>query len=398
MISLLRKEKIYSKIFLAGLVNGIGDRFSQVAVLALLLNLTESGIGVGIALAIRVLPFLLFGPISAWLVNRFTKKWILVAADFIRIFVSLSLLFVHSEEEIWVIYASTFLLAAGEAIYSPIRKSVIPEVVEQKNIVRINGLEQVMVGIILILGAFIGGYFSYLFGPKASFVINSVSFFIACMILSTLTFTERGKEQHQEAKKINIITLFFSSFLLQIILLLEILVPLFSGIDNVLISVYAVKEYLLGDIGVGLFYSALGIGLMLSYTVARFIQSRFLYIGLLVLMLEGAFIMVQSQSQSPLFAFCLFCFAAFCGGIGSTCFDSIIMKRVPIHQQGVLFSLLATISNTTIGLSMLATGFILDLVAPRMLGLFAGLGFFITGASLLSIAVIHKKALTVHTH
>lgn len=41
-MTIFRQEKNYFKLFLAGIVNGIGDRFSQVALLALLLELTGS--------------------------------------------------------------------------------------------------------------------------------------------------------------------------------------------------------------------------------------------------------------------------------------------------------------------------------------------------------------------
>lgn len=62
MIYLLKVEKAYRSLFLAGVVNGVGDRFSQVALLALLLEYTESGLAVGTALGIRVLPFLFLAP------------------------------------------------------------------------------------------------------------------------------------------------------------------------------------------------------------------------------------------------------------------------------------------------------------------------------------------------
>lgn len=54
----------YSKLFAAGLVNGIGDRFSSVAMLALVLQMTGSGMAVGISLGVRVLPYLFMAPLG----------------------------------------------------------------------------------------------------------------------------------------------------------------------------------------------------------------------------------------------------------------------------------------------------------------------------------------------
>jgi hypothetical protein len=42
LFSILKEESHYRKLFFAGTINGIGDRFSQVAMLALLLRLTGS--------------------------------------------------------------------------------------------------------------------------------------------------------------------------------------------------------------------------------------------------------------------------------------------------------------------------------------------------------------------
>ncbi|PMY01157.1 MFS transporter, partial [Pseudomonas sp. MPR-R5A] len=88
------------------------------------------------------------------------------------------------------------------------------------------------------------------------------------------------------------------SNVLVLILLTEIIVPLFNGIDNVLISVYAVQEFHLGEVGVGLFYGSLGIGLMLSYPFAERLQKHLLKIGFVALVLEGAGLMILSQTGS----------------------------------------------------------------------------------------------------
>ena len=61
---LLHAEPDYRQLFMAGLVNGIGDRFSQVAMLALILGTTGSGLAVGLALGLRVFPFLLLAPLG----------------------------------------------------------------------------------------------------------------------------------------------------------------------------------------------------------------------------------------------------------------------------------------------------------------------------------------------
>ncbi|HJV16151.1 MAG TPA: MFS transporter [Bacillales bacterium] len=396
VISLIKAEKQYRRLFLAGIVNGIGDRFSSVAVLAMLLHLTGSGLAVGITLAIRLIPSLFFGLIGGLLADRFSRKTILVVTDLIRIVFALSFILVHSKEDIWIVYISSFILATGEAIYGPARKSAIPGLVNKEHLVKVNSLEQVMVGIVLVIGALLGGIVSLIFGADVAFWLNAVSFLGAAAIISTIMFPENKniKGAVEESTRENLISIFkkviLKSFPVQFLFFCEILIASMNGIDNVLISVYAVKEYHLGDMGVGLFYGSLGIGLMLSFSVSNRLQKNFLVTGLVCLLLEGTFLVLLSRTYLVVLALLMFCGAAFMSGIGNACFDTILMKEIPEKYQGTMFGLLATIVNTLMGLSMFISGIALQYLTARSLGLIGGIAYILV--SIFLIATISTKA------
>ncbi|MDQ0270572.1 MFS transporter [Cytobacillus purgationiresistens] len=402
IIRLFREEKDYLKLFSAGILNGIGDRFSQVALLALLLNITGSGLAVGLALAIRVIPFLLFAPFGGALADRFSRRHILVFTDLSRILFALSFIFVNDSSTLWIVYVSSFFLAAGEAIYAPARKSAIPVLVKQENIVKVNSLEQVMLGVVLIGGSFSGGVVTHFFGPDLTFIINGLSFLFAAIFLSRLhaldqqeEFTAPELERTDARKSFQSFLTFHQTILassaLTIILLSEILIPLVNGIDNVLISIYAVQEFNLGDVGVGLFYGSLGIGLMLSFPFAERIQNHLLKIGLLALVLEGAALMFLSQTQSVTAAMLTFIVVSFFSGVGNTCFDSVLMKETPKAHRGFIFGILTTISNSLMGLSMFAAGVAAEIFPNRALGFAGGLGFVLTGMALFIVYLMINR-------
>ena len=404
-IDLFRQEKNYLRLFLAGIVNGIGDRFSQVALFALLLKLTGSGLAVGIALAVRVVPFLLFAPLGGFLADRFSRKNILIITDLARIAFAVSFVFVNHTSDIWVVYLSTFVLAAGEAIYAPARKSFIPLLVKKENLIKINSLEQVMLGAVLVAGSFSGGLVASFFGPDMTFWLNGLSFFIAAMIIASIPFVnqnrpirkndEKNEDSNFSHSTKTVKTLMRTSGALYIAFLFELIVPLFNGIDNVLISIYAVQEFHLGDVGVGLFYGALGIGLMLSFTIAQRIRQRLLLMGLATLILEGVFLMILSRVHLASIAFVIYISISFVSGICNTCFDSVVMKETPRDHQGLVFGLLVTLSNTLIGISMFGAGLLLEIVDNRILGLIGGMGFVFTGVLLFVVySSIKEKKLS----
>jgi len=344
----------YSRLFAAGIINGIGNRFSSIAMLALTLNLTGSGMAVGISLGVSLLPSLFLAPLGGFLASRLQRKYILMTADILRVPVALAFLWVDGADRLWLLYAASFMLAAGEAIYGPVRKSSIPLLADPGALLRINSLEQLMTGFVLILGALAGGAVSLWLGPQMAFVVNAASFLIAAIIVYGIEFPRSAEEHFAEQELSSKVcaaspqklwstlpALLAGSLPLQIIIAYELLVPLVNGLDNVLISVYAVQEFAAGDLGVGAFYAALGIGLSLSFLVGRLVKRRLLAGALGGLLLEGLILILISMTGDFALAFILYILLSLASGIGNACLDTLVMKETPLSLQPLMFGFLA---------------------------------------------------------
>ncbi|MFP4978078.1 MFS transporter [Paenibacillus sp. CN-4] len=499
LLNLKKEYGAYPKLFAAGLVNGIGDRFSQVAMLSLVLQLTGSGMAVGIALGVRVLPYLLLAPVGGLLGQKVSRKKILVFTDLLRAPVALSLLWADGPDRLWVVYAASFLLAAGEAVYSPVRKSAIPLLVPAGRLLSVNGLEQLMTGCVLVVGAFAGGIISMHLGPDWAFVWNAASFTAAAGIIGRISFVRSGADadegrpggelaghagdlaaedkklalrgqvltaedqasRHQKAeggpapaaefpadraeegavpvvgfptdraeegavpvvgfpadrlgkgadlertsrsagrivrRRVKagrrkpskqsagqgrtLLALFAASVPLQVIFAYELLVPMINGLDNVLISVYAVQVFQLGDAGVGAFYGAIGLGLSLSFAAEKLIRGRLLAGMLGGLLAEGLLLALLSFSGNFAVAFLCYFLLAFAGGIGGACLDTLLMQETPKPFQPVLFGFLTAMGNTLLGLSMFGAGLLLEAVEPRQAGFAGGIAFAVVAVVL----------------
>jgi MFS family permease len=400
----VREEKEYAKLFAAGVINGIGDRFFQVALLAMIIRLTGSGMGVGLVLGLRMLPFLLLAPVGGWLADRFSRKTLMIWTDVLRGLIALGFLFVSGPEHLWFVYTGTFLLACGEAMYAPVRKSAIPVLTGSQKLLTVNSLEQLMTGVVLVAGSAVGGVIAALFGPDWAFVLNAASFVLAGLIVRSIAFpvvdsdgghkgstaTKVAQETEVKGKRRLPLPL-LSSLLagtaaLQAALLLELLVPLFNGIDNVLISVYAVEEFGAGEKGVGLFYGALGLGLMAGPLLARYLRRSLIWIGLLALLLEGSLLMLLSGMEQLWLAAAVYVMISLFGGIGNICIDTIIMRETPSRLQGRVFGITTAWSGSIMGISMFAAGMALEIAEPRTLGWLGGAGY---AATALVVALLY---------
>ncbi|WP_342479630.1 MFS transporter [Paenibacillus sp. FSL F4-0097] len=410
-VAMFRSHKGYSRLFTAGLINGIGDRFTSVAVLALVLQLTGSGMAVGISLGVRLLPYLFLAPLGGILGSKIPRKYIMIATDMLRVPVALAFLWVDGEENLWLLYMASFLLAAGEAIYSPVRKSTIPLLVTKDSLLTVNGLEQLMSGCVLILGAFSGGVVSMWFGSEAAFIMNAVSFLIAAMLIYGIEFPqhtematvakkatyspegdlEKSAEEAKYGRLRALGMVIGGSLTLQVIFGYELLVPLLNGLDNVLISVYAIQVFHTGDIGVGAFYAALGVGLSLSFFISRYLKKGLLIVAIGGLLLEGVLLMGISVSNHFAAALMLYILLSFAGGTGNACLDTLVMRKAPSAIQPFVFGLLSAVGNTLLGLSMLFAGWLLEWVEPRMVGFVGGAGFAAVALLLAGYAGVRSK-------
>ncbi len=83
-VQLLRSNRNYRYTWMGQVVSEIGDHFNNVAVFALGLALTKSGMVVtGIMLA-RAIPAMTVGPMAGVVLDRFDRKRIMIASDLLR--------------------------------------------------------------------------------------------------------------------------------------------------------------------------------------------------------------------------------------------------------------------------------------------------------------------------
>lgn len=383
--SVLKQEKQYKKLFLAGLVNGIGDRFSQVAVLSLLLSLTGSGIAVGVTFAIRLIPYLFFGPLGGLLADRYSKKAIMVFTDIVRILFALTPLLVRDANDIWLIYLSSFLLAAGEALYAPARMSLIPQLVHKDRLLEVNGLEQAKLGFVLICGSIVGGVVAATVSINATFIINALSFLLSAVLLYGVKISGMRIANHTKDATsytslfFDIRMIFGKSAFLRAMVVALFLWPIGDGIFNILISIYAVKVFGMGEMGIGLLYGALGVGLVLGSSISSRVSSWMKLAAVMAVIFEGIFNMSISQSPRFWIIALLFIFSAMCSAVGNACNETILMNAIPNQIRGRFFGLVSSIQNSLLGCAMLVAGFVLEVMDPRLLGLLGGGIFVIVG-------------------
>ena len=395
-LRVLRAEPRFARLLAASFISGIGDWFNTVAVLTLLFTLTGSGIAVGITLALRVFPRLLVGPLAGVLADRFPRRTILVLTDLASAVLALGFLFASEPGRVWVVYVCIVGLVILSILNQPAWRASLPLLVRPEHLLVVNGLSGTVSGSVMVVGAVLGGVASGALGAEAAFVINSLTFLASALLTLTIRFPVFTPTVKPGLTALwDVWPVVRGSRVIQAILLLAVLWPLGGGVINVLLSVYAVKVFDAGDIGVGILYGAVGVGLLIGGLLVHRISQHLRHAILAGFVVEGAGHALVSQSPNLALAAALLLVATAGAGIGNAGIGYLMMRAVPEQMLGRLSALQGTLASVTFGLSLLLAGVLLETIPPRSLGLLAGV--FNMGAGLVGSLLLWSAPLTPAT-
>src|SRR5215472_7643237 len=126
--SLLRNNANYRNTWLAQVVSEIGDYFNNVAVFALVLEKTGSGMVVSGVMLARAIPAVAAGPIAGVLLDRMDRKRIMVASDLIRSIIALAFILTIHQPRPWLLYALSAVLMFASPFFTAGRAAILPAI------------------------------------------------------------------------------------------------------------------------------------------------------------------------------------------------------------------------------------------------------------------------------
>ncbi len=385
-------------ILLSGqLVSQLGDKFYLLALSFWVLEATQSASMMGIVLFCSLFPEVVSGVLAGAIVDRYSRKWIIVATDLIRggIVLGLSLLFYFDQVAlVWIIIAQV-LLSISTAFFNPCIPAVIPQIVKQENLAKANSQTQLIRGISTVLGPVLGGISVAAFGYLFVFVFNGLSFIISGVCELFLTIPE--EKQHSKAsglvddvkegihyiiKEKSLLTL------LGFIAMIHFFVGSFQTITPILAKVMtgvAVQN-------LGFIQTAFGLGMVflsLVFGVKNLMHKRERFTLLVSVFFIGvvnvAISLLVFNGTESIFLY-LVPFFVYGGSVilAVTAFRTLVQQVTPNKMAGRVFGVAFSVGDASIPMAMLIYGFLLDYFAVSYL-------LTISGMSLMLLSVIFAR-------
>jgi MFS family permease len=185
----------YRRYFAGQVVSISGNWMQNVAEMWLIVQITGSGVSVGITAALQFVPILLFGAWGGLLADRVDKRRLLSVTQCLMALPALALfaLAVDGSVATWVVYALVLTRGAVNAIDNPARQAFVIEMVGPERVVNAVSLNSVIVHSSRIIGPAAAGALIALAGVATCFLVNALSFVAMLIALRSMDPTRLSR-------------------------------------------------------------------------------------------------------------------------------------------------------------------------------------------------------------
>jgi MFS family permease len=273
-LDLLRREKDFRRTYLAQLIALGGDWFAIIPLLILLPELTGTGVWGAMVLAADTLVFALTGPYAGTVVDRLDRRRVIVAANTVAGVAALLLVLVRSEATAWIALVAIGIVAAAKAFSHPAGAAAIPNLVDEDDLATAAVLNGASWGTMLAVGAALGGLVAGTLGTTVCFVLVAVLLFLAAGLTAATSrpfsdpnapVRERRPVRHDVGEALG-----YARRDSRVLALMTCKAgPAFGNGALSLFPLYGAAAFGLGPLGIGLMYSARGVGALLGPLLMR---------------------------------------------------------------------------------------------------------------------------------
>jgi MFS family permease len=168
----------YRRYFVGQVISVSGNWMQLVAQMWLIVQLTGSGVAVGLVAGLQFAPILLLGAWGGLIADRFPKRRVLMITQSLMALpaIVLWLLVAAGSVEPWMVYALVFVRGTVNAFDNPARQSFVIELVGSDRVVNAVSLNSVIVQAGRIVGPAAAGAVIALAGVGPCFAVNALSF------------------------------------------------------------------------------------------------------------------------------------------------------------------------------------------------------------------------------
>ena len=196
MPGILTINKNFRSLWIGQLISALGDRLTQMGILTfVMVAAQDKGDKVALITFFSLLPFLLFGPLFGALVDRYSRKKVMIFADIMRAGLVVLIPFIWiNTHSIPIILVWFFVLGTLTALFSPAKMSIITNITDKDVLLEANSMIVTTGMVATLIGTLIAGAVIKVTGVKPAFYINGLTYGISALFIMQIAYSE-SKQQ-----------------------------------------------------------------------------------------------------------------------------------------------------------------------------------------------------------
>ena len=189
----LRRNPTFARLWLAQAVSGLGDWIYTVTALTVVARSGGGASSVALLLALQLGPAALVGALGGPLVDRLSRRSLMVVADVARAAAVGSLLVVPGGATLPHLCAVAVCLGAFGALFAPSLQASLPNLLAPQQLVAANAVLSSTFTFAVTAGPLLGGVVVAQIGASPGFAFNAASFGVSALLVLA-TRIPRGKD------------------------------------------------------------------------------------------------------------------------------------------------------------------------------------------------------------
>lgn len=367
-LRLLHSARDFRLLFLAAAGSGLGTRLAVMALMVDVWDRTHSGKWVAAVLVTDFVPIILIGLLLGSIVDRFSRRRLMIASDGLRLGVFCALPFATSATMV-VALAGVAGLATG--FFRPAAYAGLPNLAGDDELADANGLFQAADNLTWMLGPLLGGLLLSFSTPDIAYWFNAVTFLVSAVLIARIAETRLQSEKALSEGHWRDVASGFAlarrSRSLLTVLVAWSLAMLAIGNSDVAEVELAKVAFDSGNFGLGLLMASSGLGLMIGSLGAGWALERWgtatAYGGSIAAMAVA--LAAAAISPNVWLAAVVVVGMGLGNGVAVVANSLLIQRGTPDSHRGRAFTFAMSLTYSVLFVGMIAGGLVSDAVGAR---------------------------------
>ncbi len=379
-----------------------GSTLYYVVLVLYLKKITGSATIIGVVELLAFLPWVLLGPFAGTLVDKTSRKTVIIWSYFLRS-ILMVLLFIFSLDyffglkmidigvaqfhfsssfpfTLYIVFCVTLCMGIIDSAFNAALYSIIPLILKIDKIQKGNSLLQGSSGLLAMIGNALGGVFFSAFGGTLAFLLNGITYLSAAFSSLFITLEQKDSEKRYSTSYRSFIKDVKEGLLfiwankgLRNQTIVYTLSNLFFPAVMIMLPFLVEDVMKLGEAYYGYLLSILTMSSIAGYFVYGMLkttekQNYIVICG--VFILEAILFLFLSFSMNVYLVFGLLSLISVCMAVSRLINTSIKQKVIPEELRGRVFGTLDSINGGLVPLSLAGSGIVIDLLNKNILLIF----------------------------